>query len=271
MTLQPLGFKRLVLGLQPGATSRAAELAAGFADLFGVELLRLFIDDLDLRHLAAMPAARAIRASGGWTGLESTIDGFDAAARIAERQFAAAAWRLARRRFEIVRAAAAQAVASAARAEDIVAIVPPEAGADRAAEPFASLIAAAFRSAAAVLLAPLSPVRASGPVVALAAAPDDPSVDVAGAIANVAGERLIVVDIRALSGRALRVERTRDARRSVERGPLDYASDAAPHIPAGLTERLIVVTRGAIRDDLTLATALARGVPVLSLGSRQTG
>jgi len=55
MTLQPLGFKRLVLGLQPGATSRAAELAAGFADLFGVELLRLF---------AAMPAARAVRASG---------------------------------------------------------------------------------------------------------------------------------------------------------------------------------------------------------------
>ena len=71
MTLRPLGFRRLVLGLRPGVSDRSAELAAGFASLFDVELLGLFLDDLGLRHLAAMPAARAISAPGArWRELE---------------------------------------------------------------------------------------------------------------------------------------------------------------------------------------------------------
>ncbi len=269
MTLRPLGFRRLVFGLRLGAPSRAAELAAGFADLFDVELLGLFIDDPDLRRLAAMPRARAISAPGrGWRELEPALDVFDAAARIAERQFAAASRRLTRRRFEIVRAAAAQALAQAAGAGDIVAIAPPEAAADRAAEPFASLIAAAFDSAASVLLTPIRPARVSGAVVAFAAAADDPSLEAAAAIAAAACERLIVVNIRARSGGALRIERTCGGGRGVDQGPADYAPEAAPQALAGLAERLTVMGRGAIRDDLALRIALVRATPVLSLGPR---
>jgi len=273
MTLRPLGFRRLVLGLRPGVPDRSAELAAGFASLFDVELLGLFLDDLGLRHLAAMPAARAISAPGaGWRELEPALGFVDRAARRAERRFAAASRGLERPRFEIVRGRAAEALAAVARAEDIVVIVPPAAAADRAAEPFASLIAAAFGSEAAVMLAPARTARAAGSIVAIATSADDRSVEAASLIAAAAGERLVVVDVRALAGDALRFERKRAGNERIPRtdeGPVDYAADAAPHALRGLTERLTVVSRGIIRNEVALAIALGRGTPVLSLGARE--
>ena len=272
MTLRPLGFRRLVLGLQPGVSDRSAELAAGFASLFDVELLGLFLDDLGLRHLAAMPAARAISAPGArWRELEPAPGLVDRAARRAERRFAAASRGLARPRFEIVRGRAAEALAAVARAEDIVVIVPPAAAADRAAEPFASLIAAAFGSEAAVMLAPARPACAAGSIVAIATSPNDPSVEAASLIAVAAGERLVVLDARAIAGDMLRVERKREGGEGsegssrIDEGPVNYAADAAPHALRGLTERLTVISRGTIRNEVALTIALARGAPVLSI------
>jgi hypothetical protein len=151
VTLQPLGFTRVVLGLLPGAPISATALAVEFASLLDVELLGLFIDDLGLRHLAAMPTARAISASGaGWSRLEPSHA--PGAANFAvegdARHFAEASRRLQRRRFEVVRGGVAQAIATISRSDDIVVIVPPSTAADRAAEPFASLLAAAFDFAA---------------------------------------------------------------------------------------------------------------------------
>ena len=83
-------------------------------------------------------------------------------------------------------------------------IVPPAAAADRAAEPFASLLEAVFASPAAVMLVPRRIARVAGSIVAIAATPDDPSVDVAGAIAAATGESLVVVDMRRAGGEALR-------------------------------------------------------------------
>ncbi len=273
MTRGPLGFRRLVLGLQPGAPDRAAELAVEFAQLFDAELIGLFLDDLGLRHLAAMPAARAISAFGAaWRRLEPSPGFADAAAESAERRFAAVSRGVARRRFEIARGGPAQALAAISRSDDIVVIVPPPAAADRASEPFASLLAAAFASAAAVMLAPARRARAAGAIVAIAASPDDPSVEAAGAIAEAAGERLVVVDMRAVAGDALRVERKLQSTGGawmIDEGPLDYAAEAAPQALRGLEERLTVVSRGAIRNEVALAIALARGAPVLSLGPRE--
>jgi len=273
MTLRPLGFRRLVLGLQPGVPDRSAELAARFASLFDVELLGLFLDDLGLRHLAAMPAARAISAPGaGWRELEPALGLVDRAARRAERRFAAASRGVERPRFEIVRGRAADALATVARAEDIVVIVPPAAAADRAAEPFASLIAAAFSSEAAVMLAPARAARAAGSIVAIATSPNDPSVEAASRIAAAVGERLVVVDARAIAGDTLRFERKREGGEGssrIDQGPLYYAVDAAPHALRGLTERLTVISRGTIRNEVALAIALARRAPVLSLVARE--
>ena len=273
MTLRPLGFRRLVLGLQPGVPDRSAELAAGFASLFDVELLGLFLDDLGLRHLAAMPAARAISAHrAGWKELEPALNLLDRAARRAERRFAAASRGLQQPRFEIVRGRAADALAAVARAEDIVVIVPPAAAADRVAEPFASLIAAAFGSEAAVMLAPARAARASGSIVAIATSPDDPSIEAASLIAAAAGERLVVVDVRAIAGGALRFERKRESGepiRRIDEGAVDYAAEAAQQALRGLTERLTVLSRGTIRNETALAIALQRAAPVLSLGARE--
>ena len=147
-------------------------------------------------------------------------------------------------------------------------IVPPAAAADRAAEPFASLIAAAFGSEAAVMLAPARPARAAGSIVAIATSPNDPSVEAASLIAAAAGERLVVVDARAIAGDMLRVERKREGGEGssrIDEGPVKYAADAAPHALRGLTERLTVISRGTIRNEVALTIALARGAPVLSI------
>jgi hypothetical protein len=210
MTARPLGYKRLVLGLQAGAPNRATRLAVEFAELFDAELLGLFIEDVGLRHLAGLPSARAISASGvGWRSLEPAHarEEADRAADRAERVFGEAACRLARRRFEIARGGAARALEAISRSDDIVVIVAPAAAADRAAEPFASLLDAAFRSSAAVMLAPPRIARVTGSIVAIAAGPQDPSVETANAIAAAAGETLVVVEVRAGVGGAMRVER----------------------------------------------------------------
>ena len=104
--------------------------------------------------------------------------------------------------------------------------------------------------------------RAAGSVVVIATSPDDPSVEAASLIAAAAGERLVVVDVRTIAGHTLRFERKREVNepiRRIEEGPADYAAEAAPHALRGLTERLTVVSRGTIRNEVALAIALARG------------
>jgi hypothetical protein len=266
MTSAPLGFKRMVLGLHQGAPGRAIAIAIEFAQLFDIELLGLFIEDAGLRHLAGMPFAREISSlGGGWRPIEParTRRELDLAAGSAERRFVEAARGLARRQFEIVRGGAAAALAANLRSGDIVAIGAPAVAAERAAEPFASLLEAAFRSSAAVMLAPARLARSAGPIVAIAAGPDDPSIEAATAIAGAAGEELVVVDVRA--GAA---EDWLAARRAA--GPrLAFADDALPQALQGLKERLAVVSRGAVGNRFALAIAATRGAPTLSVDGRE--
>ena len=278
MTARPPGFKRLVLGLQRGAPNRATRLAVEFAELFDAELLGLFLEDAGLRRLAEIPFARAISTPGAdWSRLEPEQTSLYAgrAADSAQRLFSDAARHLARRRFEIVRGGVAEALAAIWRSDDLVVIEAPAAAAERAAEPFASLFTAAFGSAAAVMLTPARLMRSAGSIVAIAAAPDDPSVETAAAIASAAGEDLVVVELRRGAGGVLRVEERGGAagpgRRQAAAPLLAYAADAAPQALRGLTERLAVVTRGVLGNDIALAIALARGVPVLSIEPGKPG
>lgn len=123
------------------------------------------------------------------------------------------------------------------------------------------------------MLAPARVARAAGSVVAIATSPDDPSVEAASLITAAAGERLVVVDVR-IAADALRVERKREGNdriQQIDEGPAEYTAEAAPHALRGLTERLTVISRGTIRNEVALAIALARGAPVLSLGPRVRG
>jgi hypothetical protein len=168
--------------------------------------------------------------------------------------------------FEVTRAAAAQAIASISRSEDIVMITEPPTPAALATQQFAWLLSAAFQSAAAVMLVPTRVARATGPVVAIALAPDDPSILTAAAIAVAAKENLIIVhryegkgddpkDRKLAADTGLTIKHVFTGKASLS-DPTTYA-----HI--NVRERLVVAARGVLAPESALAIASSRRVPVL--------
>jgi len=246
MPERPHSFKRLVLGLQPSAPDRTMQLAVELADFLHLDLLGLFLEDTSLRDLAGIPFAREFRSlGGGWhtIDLDRLSHDVELAARNIERMFTQAAKRLpTRSQFEIVRGPLAKTFASVSPTDDIVMIVEPVGAAERASQQFAWLVQAAFESAAAVMLVPPQIARTKGPIVAIAATPDDPSIHTAAAIAVAAKEELVVIDARgvALPDPAICAQAFRQSQ-----------------------ERLIVMTRGAFEGGTASAIAAARRVPVL--------
>lgn len=250
MTLQALGFRRLVLGLQPDAADRSAELACELASLFDLELLGLFLDNISLRRLVAMPAARAISALGaGWSSRSRTLPEFlggcgrkrRATLRRGLPPTRAAAVRDRPRRLG---ASARQALANRRHRCDHAADSPGRSR--RRAVCVASRDGVQRRSCRPVRAAETRALRWRHR--SARARQDDPSIQTARAIASAAGERIVVVDT------SLRLFGER---------PVDYAAEAAARVLRGLTERLMVTSRGTIRDEVALA--LARAAPLLSL------
>jgi hypothetical protein len=279
MSREPHSFKRLVLGLQPGAHNRTMRLAVELADLLHLDLLGLFLEDTSLLHLAGIPFSREFRPLGdGWHtfDLDRLSDDFELAARSIERKFLGAAKRLpTRHQFEIARGPMSKMVESVSRTDDIIMIVEPESPAERATRQFSWLLEAAFRSAAAVMLVPPRIVRTKGPVVAIATASDDTSINVAAAIACAAKEELVIIEAdgydaddthtrRLAADTGLAIRRVAAARL----GLTDPATGALAFHQIG--ERLIVVTRGAFADRATSAIAAARQVPVLVVEPSKT-
>ena len=272
MSKEPHSFRRLVLGLQPGAHDRTMQLAVELADLLHLDLLGLFLEDTSLIDLAGIPFSREFRPlGGGWhtIDLDRLLHDFELAARSIERKFMGAAKRLPTGcQFEVARGSLAKTFASVSRHDDIVMIVEPQSPADRATQQFSWLLEAAFQSAAAVMLVPPQITRTKGPVVAIATLPDDSSIDAAAAIALAAKEELVIIEadgyhaddtrIRKLgAGTGLSIKRVAAAR-------LGLADPTAcAHAFRHIQERLIVVTRGAFADVTASAIAAARQVPVL--------
>lgn len=268
----PHGFKRLVLALQTAAPDRGLQVVAELADLLQVELLGLCLEDSGLRDLAGLPFAKEFRGlSAGWQpiDLKRLSRDLDLAARGLERMFDAAVRELSTTaRFEVLRGRLTESIAAISRSGDILVIMEPVSPAERATSQFTWLSEAAFSSAAAVLLVPQRIVRSRGPIVAIAAMPDDPSIHAGAAFAVAAKEELVIIDANhhqvsidapRLSGREVRLK--------VEQ--LTAAKTAFPD-PAACTqafghlqERLIVMTRGAFDDSAASIIASARQVPVL--------
>ena len=272
MSRETHSFKRLVLGLQPGAHDRTMRLAVELADLLHLDLLGLFLEDTSLRDLASIPLSREFRPlGGGWhtIDLDRLSRDFELAARSIERKFMGAAKRLLTGyQFEVARGPMAKTFASVSRTDDIVMIVEPQSPADRATQQFSWLLEAAFQSAAAVMLVPRHIVRTKGPVAAIVTSPDDPSLHVAAAFALAAKEELVIIEA--------------DGRDAEDPGIRKLAADTGLAIKriaaAGIgladpatcvlafrqnQERLIVMTRGAFAEGAASAIAAARQVPVL--------
>jgi hypothetical protein len=272
MQTAPHSFRRLVLGLQASAPLRSTRLAAELAGLLHLEMLGLFLDDTSLHNLARIPFARELRPlGGGWHPIEldRLSHELELSARSAERMFAEMAKHLATRcAFEIVRASTAEAIMSVSRRDDIVVIAQPPRPADRATQQFASLMDAAFRSDAAVLLVPSRLIRTTGPVVAIAAASDDSSIGTAAMIASAAREDLVIVLVDGGGAASPGIGKLADSSgprvRTVraDRGLLTNP-DAFTSAFQNFRERLVVVARGVLDHETVVRIASVRRIPVL--------
>jgi hypothetical protein len=272
MSKEPHSFKRLVLGLQPGAHDRTMQLAVELADLLHLDLLGLFLEDTSLRDLASIPFSREFRSlGGGWhtIDLDRLSYDFELAAHSIERKFVSAAKRLLTGyQFEVARGPMTKTFTSFSRIDDIVMIAEPQSPAERATQQFSWLLEAAFQSAAAVLLVPSHIARTKGPVVAVATSADDSSVDAAATIALAAKEELVIIEADGRDvddARVLKPPAGTDLGiRRVAADRLGLADPAACALAfRQVQERLIVMTRGAVADETVSAIAAARQVPVL--------
>jgi hypothetical protein len=247
-------------------------LAVELADLLHLELLGLFLEDTSLRDLAHIPFAREFRPlGGGWHTIEldRLSHDFELAARNIERMFTSAARHLTtKHQFEVARGPTAKTIATISRTDDIIMIVEPIRPAERATQQFSWLMEAAFQSAAAVMLVPPNIVRTKGPIVAIAATPDDPSIQAAAAIAVASKEDLVIIeaDGHGTDGQYIQTV-VADSGLSIKRIAAtkvvlpDPATCAQPFRQT--QERLIVMTRAAFEDVVALTIAAARRVPVL--------
>ena len=247
-------------------------LAVDLADLLELELLGLFLEETGLRDLASIPFAREFRPlGGGWhpIDLDRLSHDMEISARSRERMFAEAAKRLAARsRFAVVRGSTAETIASISQTTDIVMIAEPVSPAERVTQQFSWLIEAAFHSAGAVMIVPSRVARTRGPVAAIAAAPDDPCIATAAAIAMAANEELVVVaayestsdDLpicKLAAGAALTIKH-------IAVGKIQPSDPAAfSRALNELKERLVVMTRDVHKHDVALGMASARHVPIL--------
>jgi hypothetical protein len=265
-------FKRVVLGLQPQTPDRMMRLAVELADLLELELLGLFLEETGLRDLANIPFAREFRLlGGGWHPIDLDLlsHEMEIAARIKERMFVEAAKRLAARsRFAVVRGSTTEIIASISQTTDIVMIAEPVSPAERVTQQFSWLVDAAFRSAGAVMIVPSRIARTRGPVAAIAAAPDDPCIGTAAAIAMAANGELVVVAPYESASDDLPIRNLAAGARltikHVTAGNIPPSDAAAfSHELNELKERLVVMTRDIHKHGLALGIASARHVPIL--------
>ena len=271
MSREPHSFRRLVLGLQPGAHDRTMRLAVELADLLHLDLLGLFLEDTSLLDLAGIPFSREFRPlGGGWhtIDLDRLLHDFELAARSIERKFLDAAKHLpTASQFEVARGSLAKTFASVSR-RDIVMIVEPRNPAERATQQFAWLLEAAFRSAAAVMLVPPQIARTTGPVVAIAASAGDPCIRAAVAIALAAREELVIIDTDGGIAddpdlRKLAADTGLAIKHAAAAG-LNLTDPAACALAfRQIQERLIVMSRVAFANQPASEIAAARRVPVL--------
>lgn len=265
----PVGFKRVVVGLpQSMADQAAVKVAADFAEFLNIELLATFIVDASLHALAGFPAARELRILElSWQAIDAAqiSRDIDRATGLARQRFTeAVATRAIKTGFDIV--TGAQAMVSRIRADDIVAIVEPSHPGERITRQFTGLLDAALESAAAVLILPRRIARMAGPVMAIAAGPDDATISVALELAAALKEDLIVVTkfgvflpsetVSAANALGVRVEQV-------------IVSHLFAHETAWLTsassgkERLRVITRDRVPRDAAQLFTMLQGVPLL--------
>ena len=270
MTSPPAGFRRVVVGLPQSIANPAAVSAAmDFAEFLNLELLAAFIADTSLDALAGFPAARELRIlEREWQAIdpEEIARDIERAAGFARSRFAeAAASRTIKTSFDVV--TGAQAMAARIRADDIVVVIEPSHPGERITRQFTGLLDAALDTAAAVLIMPRRIARASGPVMAIAAAADDATIRVALELAAALREDLIVLTRLGVFIPAALLAAANALGVHLEQavtGQLFTDESAWLSSPSRGKERLRVVARSRIpHDDVARLFSTLQGVPLL--------
>ena len=265
------GFKRLVLALQPGAPSVDLRIATEMARVLDLELLALVLDDLILTTVARLPFSREFRGPAlGWQRMnpDQLASDIQAATQNLRRSIEGAARDLqANAQLEVIKGPLTDTIRAVSRAGDILLLAEPASPAERASVQFNWLTEAVLGSPVAVLLLPARLARRKGPVVAIAATEDDPSIQAATEIAAFLGEDLVILDADHLEHPLSMREFGDEERLRAERIPAARGALADPtllhHAFRDLQERLIVMTRGAFHDRVAPTVASSRRVPVL--------
>ena len=177
---------RVILHLHHGATERAIiRAAAELAQMLGVALQGVFLEDEALPELAALPFIREFRlGTGAWQKLDrqQIAEEQRAAAAEARRLLDEAAAALGvTRLFEIISGDPALFVAATSQAGDIIVVAQPRLPAERLVHATARWLEAAHGCAASVLLVPRMLARRAGPVAAVVCAESDPALGDRGA------------------------------------------------------------------------------------------
>lgn len=277
MTSLAIRFKRMVVGLPQSLVSHTAVgVAADLAERLNIELLAAFIADASLSAFAGSALARELRIwDQQWQTIDpaQTLRELESAANIARQRFAEnTKSRNVNTRFDII--PDMEAIAGLIRASDLVAIIDPTHPGERITRQFTGLLEAAFNRAAAVLVLPGRIGRVAGPIVAVAAGSDDPSIRVGLEFAAMLEERLVVEIPR---GVVLSSDIWTEAERLAVRLEPIVVTELGAHastIAVASTrsnERLRVITRGRLLDDVPRLFSTTRGIPLLIIHPTGTG
>lgn len=231
-----LRFRRILLGVHHNLPDSAAlGFAAGFAESLHLDMLAMIVEEPRVTNLAGLPHVRELRKlDAKWQPLDTgrMAKEFDSAVESARRllKFTATSHRISCT-VEVVRAGSQQAVRTFSQSTDIIVLAEPKSPIDRIVGSFPEFSSAAMQSEAAILYTPRSIGRHRGSVVAIAAMPDDVSIDVAAEFAVATGEKVVLLEA------------------------FDEAPDA-PQVAADVVQERVRIPRSATTSELLLSSIL---------------
>ena len=198
--------RRVILQLHHGATERALiRAAAELAQMLGVALHGVFLEDEALSGLAELPFIREFRlGTGEWQKLDrqQLAEEQRAAAAEARRLLDEAAAALGvTQLFEMVSGDPTLFFAATSQAGDIIVVAQPRLPAERLVHATAHWLEAAHGCGASVMLVPQVLARTAGSVAAVVCAESDPALAIAARIAAAAGECTSAADLGASGAR----------------------------------------------------------------------
>ncbi len=160
-------FKRMVLGLPHSAIDYASvAFTAQFAELLGLDIVGLFVEDESLADLAALPCVRELRSlGGGWHPIDAVqLAQGTGQARLTHAAFLGGCEGPAdRNALQPREGPIADVISSQSTVDDIFAVIEPKNPAERVSHQYRQLVEGAFNAPAAMLLVPSRISRRQGP------------------------------------------------------------------------------------------------------------